>query len=144
LGCRDCGVGERGAEIDVHWSLAAEVQIGKPGLRASRRGTALLAVFAVLLQAILFAWHAHPLQPSLLGTSDVRAATAAAGHQTPATADDDCQICFALGHQSTAPVGFMAAVPRPDHVSLPLPAVEAVAAPLAAYLLFRSRAPPRA
>ncbi|HKM72098.1 MAG TPA: hypothetical protein VJX94_18910 [Stellaceae bacterium] len=116
----------------------------KPSPPAPRRGTALLAVFAILLQAVLFAWHHHPLPLSSQGVPIVLAAPAT-GHTAPVLADDDCPICFALSHHSAAPVDFPAAPPPPpDHASLSPATVEAILAPVASYFLFRSRAPPRA
>ena len=133
-----------GTEIDVCRRSASGVWTGKPGQRGPRRGIALLAVFAVFLQAMLFAWHSHPLAVASRGISGVPTATAAAEHQAPGTADDDeCQICFALGHHSAAPVDWVAAA-TPTHVSASPSATEATDVPLPPYLLFRSRAPPRA
>jgi hypothetical protein len=108
-----------------------------------RRGAALLGIFAIFLQATLFGWHHHPLPLSSRGAPAVLAAGVPAGHPTPLLTDDDCQICFALSHHSAAPVDFVAARVS-GHVLLHLPAVRSVVAPVASYLLFRSRAPPRA
>ena len=104
------------------------------------RGAALLAIFAILLQAALFGWHHHPFPLSSRGAPTVLVPT---DPSTPVLMDDDCQICFALSHHSVAPVDFVAP-PPPVRGSLPLTAVKAVLAPVAAFLLFRSRAPPRA
>jgi hypothetical protein len=105
--------------------------------KSPRRPAALLGIFAILLQAILFAWHHHPSPLS----SRVPVIAAAGGHETPASEDDECQICFALSYHSIAPIDFVVVPPRTD-VSLPAPTVQAVSAPVAPYLLFRSRAPP--
>jgi len=127
---------------EVRLNLAMGTWTAKPSLPAPRRGTALLAVFAILLQAILFAWHHHPLPLSSRGAPTVLAAPAT--DHTPVLADDDCPICFALSHHSAAPVDFPAALPAlPSHASLPPAIVEAILAPVASYVLFRSRAPPR-
>ncbi len=107
-----------------------------------RCGAALLGIFAILLQAMLFGGHHHSPLVSLPGVP-ANLATPATGHDAPALADNDCQICFALGHHSAAPVGFVAA-PLPAHVTLRTSAFGAVVYPGAPYLLFRSRAPPRA
>jgi hypothetical protein len=115
----------------------------RPRLPASRRGPALIAVFAILLQAALFAWHHHPLPLSSRGGSAVWALTAATGHGAPGLEDDDCQICFALSHHNAAPVDFFAPPPPGDNSALSV-AGQAFPARRAAYLLFRSRAPPRA
>jgi len=113
-----------------------------PKSPAPRRASALLGVFAILLQAALFAWHHHPLQLSSRGAPVILAAAPATGYPAPVLTDDDCQICFALSHHSAAPVDFVAA-PVSAPVPLRLAAVETVWAPLPSYILFRSRAPPR-
>jgi hypothetical protein len=87
---------------------------------------------------MLFAWHHHPLPLS----SGALVVAAAGGHETPASADDDCQICFSLGHHHAAPADSTAA-PSPACMLSPPTAVPAVLTPAADYLLFRSRAPPR-
>jgi hypothetical protein len=110
---------------------------------AARRRAALLGIFAMLLQAVLVAEHRHPLPVSSRDIPALLAAAPATGHVAPGRADNDCQICFALGHHSAAPVGFLAASP-PAHAPLHRSAFVAVVAPGASYLLFRSRAPPRA
>jgi hypothetical protein len=108
--------------------------------RSAPRGAALVAIFAILLQAALFGWHHHPFP---LSSRDAPTVLVPAGPSTPVLADDDCQICSALSHHSAAPVDFVVP-PAPVRGSSPLTAVEAVIAPVAAFLLFRSRAPPRA
>ena len=113
---------------------------GKSRSATPPRGAALLAIFAILLQAALFGWHHHPFPLSSRGAPTVLVPT---DPSTPVLMDDDCQICFALSHHSVAPVDFVAP-PPPVRGSLPLTAVKAVLAPVAAFLLFRSRAPPRA
>jgi len=113
---------------------------GKSRSATPPRGAALLAIFAILLQAALFGWHHHPFPLSSRGAPTVLVPT---DPSTPVLMDDDCQICFALSHHSVAPVDFVAP-PPPVRGSSPLTAVEAVLAPVAAFLLFRSRAPPRA
>jgi hypothetical protein len=132
-----------GDSTDVHPSVGTGILRGKPGVPGSRGGTALLGAFAILLQAALFGWHTHPLPLSSRGAPTLLAAAPASDHEIPAAADNDCQICFALGHQSAASIGF-AAVPPPIGAALPPTAVGTVVAPGAPYLHFRSRAPPRA
>jgi hypothetical protein len=127
----------------VHLGLAAGgLWTDKPGVPAPRRGAALLGIFAMLLQAVLFAEHRHLLPVSSQGAPALLCAAPATGPEAPARADNDCQICFALGHHSAAPVSFVAP-PEPAHAPLRASALGAVAAPGASYLLFRSRAPPR-
>ena len=115
----------------------------EPRVPAPRRGAALLGVFAILLQAALFAWHTHPHPLSWQGATTVLATAPAAGPEAPGRARDGCQICFTLSHHSAAPTHFVEARPI-AHAPLPAPALGDVAAPDAAFLLFRSRAPPRA
>ena len=127
---------------NVHLRCATGAWNRKPTLPTPRRAVALLGIFAILLQAELFAWHHHPLPLSLQGTPVVLAAAPASGQPAPALADKDCQICFALSHHNATPVDFVP-TPLPDPVRLQLSAVETVWAPLRSYVLFRSRAPPR-
>jgi hypothetical protein len=127
----------------VHLRLAAALWMDKPGTPALRRCAALLGIFAILLQAVLFAEHHHLLPVFSQGTPALLAAAPANGHDTPGRAGNDCQICFALAHHSAAPVVFVAASP-PIHTALRTSVIGAVVTPVASYLLFRSRAPPRA
>jgi len=127
----------------VHPSFAAGLWTDKPGVPAARRGAALLGIFAILLQAVLFAEHRHPLPVSSQSAPALSAAAPATGPEAPARADNDCQICFALAHHSAATLGFVTP-PQPAHAALPTAARGSVVAPSAPYLLFRSRAPPRA
>jgi hypothetical protein len=131
-----------GCEIDVPLNFFAEIRIPRP-CWALRRTTALLGIFAILLQAMLFAWHHHAHPLSSPGAPAVVAAAAATGDQIPASADDECQICFALTHHGAVPVDLFTPAPA-DHLPVLTPSAAAVAGPLAPYLLFRSRAPPRA
>jgi hypothetical protein len=125
----------------VRLGFATADRTGKSKSAAPRRGAALLGVFAILLQAALFAGHHHPLPLSSPGAPAVLAA--ATGQEAPELADDDCPICFALSHNSASPVDFLTP-PPPGQVALPAAAVAAVDASVAAFLHFRSRAPPRA
>jgi len=127
----------------VRLSLATVLWTGNPKLPTPRRSTALLGIFAILLQAALFGWHHHLLPLAASGARAVLAAHTSGGDPTPVQADDNCQICFALSHHGAAPVDFLAA-PVPSPIPLRLPAIETVSAPLPSYILFRSRAPPRA
>jgi hypothetical protein len=116
--------------------------IANPKLPRPRR-RALLGIFAILLQVALFGWHHHPLPLPSRGAPAVLVASPSAGHPTPILADDYCQICFALSHHAATPFNFLAA-PVSEPVPLRLAAVEPVRAHLPSYVLFRSRAPPRA
>ena len=130
-----------GRKVDVLLSVSARVRIGGAWW-TSRRKTALLGVFAIFFQAMLCAWHHHAYPLSPRSTPAVVALTTANDDHGPASADDDCQFCFALSHHSAAPVDFFAP-PLPGH--LPAREIQATAVTrlLASYLLFRSRAPPR-
>jgi hypothetical protein len=134
----------RTRQIDVHLGFFAGGRVGKPKLPVPRRGASLLGIFAILLQATLFAWHHHPF-PLSSRNAPVVVAAPVTSPEAPGQADTDCQICFALAHHSAAsPADFTAASP-PRHLLLRLPAIPTALAPAAAsYLLFRSRAPPRA
>ena len=114
-----------------------------PRLLTRRRTAALLGIFAILLQATLFAEHHHRLPFYSPGTPAVLMAASATGNDAPGAAERDCQTCVVLGHHSAAPVDFAAALP-PTHAALPPRVLEAVVTPVGSYLLFRSRAPPRA
>jgi hypothetical protein len=91
---------------------------------------------------MLFSEHRHSPPVSSRCAPAVVAADPATGHDAPAAVDNECQICFALGHHNAAPVGFIA-LPLPPHAALRTSALAAVVVPGALYLLFRSRAPPR-
>jgi hypothetical protein len=106
-----------------------------------RRAAALAGVVAILVQAILFAWHHHALPFSRSAASAGAIATAPASPVFPALADDDCQICFTLAHHGAAPVEFFAPS-LPQETPLLRAPLAAVGLPAARYSLFRSRAPP--
>jgi hypothetical protein len=128
----------------VYLRLATALWMDKPGMPALRRSAALLGIFAILIQAVLFAEHHHPLPVFSQGAPAPSAAAPATDHDAPGRAGDDCQICFGLAHHSAAPIVFAAASP-PTHTALRTSAIGAVVAPgVAPFLLFHSRAPPRA
>ena len=127
----------------MHRRLATALRMDKPGMPGPRRCAALLGIFAILLQAVLYAEHYHLLPAFSRGAPALLTAASATGADAPGRAGDDCQICFALGHHSAAPVGFVGVSP-PLHAALRTSALGTAAAPDAAYLLFHSRAPPRA
>ena len=67
---------------------------------------ALLGIATILFQAILFGWHHHEVAFARWGGS------AASLHNAteplaPAAAEDLCEICIALHHQSAAPLAFI-------------------------------------
>jgi hypothetical protein len=124
----------------VHLRFASRDWTSKSRSATPRRGAAFLGIFAILLQAALFGWHHHPLSLSARGAPTI---VAPVGPSTPVLTDDDCQICFALSHHAATPVDFVAA-PVSCPVPLRLAAGGTVWVPARSYVLFRSRAPPRA
>jgi len=120
--------------------LGADFSIFSRSRHTPRRFTALVAVFAVIFQALVFAWHHHELPFASRGAPVVVAA--AAGWAAPAFADRDCPICSAVAH-GAVPVELFATLLPEGSVQrrLPPPAPTDLRTP---YLLFRSRAPPRA
>ena len=130
-------------KINVRSRFAAKLTAQAPTLLTRRRTAALLGVFAILLQATLFAEHHHRLPFYSPGTPAVLMAASATGNGAPGAAERDCQICFVLAHHGAAPVDFAAALP-PAYAALPPRVLKAVVTPVTSYLLFHSRAPPRA
>ena len=74
---------------------------------AAPRAGAVTAVFALLLQALVFAWHAHPLAFSQAGQPSGLSAPSPASPLAPAATEDDCSICLTLQHFSSAPAVFV-------------------------------------
>jgi len=111
--------------------------------RTPRQAAALVGILATLFQAVLFAWHHHPLPFYARATTAVTTLAAPTVPVTPASADHDCEICFAISHHGTVPVDIYAAKP-PENAPLPQTQMATVEAPLTPYSLFRSRAPPAA
>jgi len=107
-----------------------------------RQIAALTGVAAILVQAILFAWHHHafPFHPHAASAATILAAPISPA--MPAADDHGCQICFTLSHHGAVPVDFFWAKPpeeRPLHQIRVAVAADPLLPP---YLLFRSRAPP--
>jgi hypothetical protein len=105
--------------------------------------TAFLGIFAILFQAVLFAWHHHTIVLPAQNTTAAGSQVVVSSDHFPAAADDDCALCFALAHHNVTPVDFFAA-PLGIRASQPQLLVAAASCPLPSYLLFRSRAPPPA
>lgn len=126
--------------MGVH--LSTGVRFGRARQRR-RRGCALFGAFAVLLQAVVFAWHHHPASFHVWSAGAVTTLVAPTAPVVPALADHDCEICFAVSHHGAVPVDIYAAKP-PENAPLPQTRMATVEAPLTPYSLFRSRAPPAA
>jgi hypothetical protein len=87
----------------------------------ARRRVALIGAVAILFQALLVGWHHHPL--ALPGHGGPAASLYSPTQPlAPSTAEDLCEICAALHHQSASPLAF-AAPPMPssaaDAIDLP-------------------------
>jgi hypothetical protein len=120
--------------------LSMGVRSGRARHRRCRAG-ALVGTFAILLQALLFAWHHHPASFHARSAGAVTTLVAPATPVMPASADRDCEICFALSHHGAVPVDFCAEK-LPENAPLPQTLIAAVEVPPTPYSLFRSRAPP--
>lgn len=104
-----------------------------------RQVAALTGALAILVQAVLFAWHQHALPYVSRGAPVV--AAAATGSATPVLADHDCPICFAVAHHGAVPVELFVPSP-PNERALQQRPPATLGNLCAPYLLFRSRAPP--
>jgi hypothetical protein len=122
--------------------VSAGLRISRPS-QARRRAAALVGVVAILFQAVFSSWHHHAHPLSLGGLSAGGFIVVANGEPVHQSADDDCPICFTLGHHTAVPIDFFA-VPSADHKPLPLLSGVAVTPSKPSYLLFWSRAPPLA
>ena len=106
------------------------------------RRIALVGIFAVLVQAVLFGWHHHEVPISAGGPQSVGSLVHHAP-LLPAAADDDCDICITLHHVGAAPLAIAA-------LAVPILAVAPALRPRPAVVrrdlsgIFRARAPPRA
>ena len=122
--------------------LSIGVRLGRARQR-ERRGCALVGMFAILLQAVLFAWHHHAASFHVRAAGAVTTVVAPTSPVMPALADHDCEICFALSHHGAVPVDLFLANPLADVLQCRsrLAAVDTSPAP---YILFQSRAPPLA
>lgn len=122
--------------------LSIGVRLGRARQRR-RRSCALVGTFAILLQAVLFAWHHHAASFHVRSGGAVTTLAAPTSPATPALGDHDCEICFALSHHGAVAVDHFWANP-PEHALLRRSRLAAVDASPAPYILFRSRAPPLA
>jgi hypothetical protein len=122
-------------------SFCLLVRNGKPR-GAPGRASAAVAIFALLLHAIVYAAHHHPLPFSPRHAPGLAGAAAGAGPDLPLSADRECQICFALGHHGAVPVDAFAAA-LPEEKPFEQIRTAAVSVSRLPYLLFQPRAPPR-
>jgi hypothetical protein len=121
--------------------LSIGIRLGRA--RQRRRGGALVGIFAILFQTVLFAWHHHPAPFHVRSAGAVTTLAAPTTPAMPALADHECEICFAISHHGAVPVSFLAAKP-PEHATLHRSRLVAVETSSALYILFQSRAPPLA
>jgi hypothetical protein len=126
--------------MGVHLSIG--VRLGR-ARQTRRRAYALIGTFAILFQAVLFAWHHHPASFHVRSAGALPTLAAPTSPVMPALADHDCEICFALSHHGAVPVDLFVAN-RPVHAPLPRSRLAAVDTSPAPYILFRSSAPPKA
>ena len=101
----------------------------------------MLAVYAILLQAVVFAWHQHALVFNSAGQPPVLSSQDRAAPLSSTTADEACELCAALHHLSGAPGEFIAVSPPPLAASRFAP-IEKARAGLVLTLAFHARAPP--
>lgn len=107
------------------------------------RRTALVGLFAVLFQAILFGWHHHPEHFAVAGQWPALSSPQSGAPLSPAAADDECELCAALHHLTSAPAEFILVASPPVQV---VPRIRFTAARRESFshLSFRARAPPLA
>ena len=111
-----------------------------PGMTARGR-VALIGVAAILLQALLFGWHHHGLR--LVVRGEPAASVSNPLRQVPAAvAEDNCEICAVLHHQSASPLAF-AAPPSPPAIASPIGLPNPVFLDRTDARGFHARAPPR-
>jgi hypothetical protein len=111
------------------------------GSRSKR--VALLGIFAIFFQAIMFGWHHHDLVFAEGGAALALSAPTSGSTNSPAADADECEICIALHHQAAAPMAFMVAA-VPGLAAAPRTQEDRAFFVLADYRAFDSRAPPRA
>jgi hypothetical protein len=79
---------------------------------------ALLGVFAILFQAILFGWHHHDLGFTARGTPLTLSAPGSGNSGSPGADAGGCEICIVLHHQAAAPLAFMVPLTPADTASV--------------------------
>jgi hypothetical protein len=108
---------------------------------ARRRSSALLGVYAILLQAAVFVWHQHALVFNSAGQPPGLSSQDRAAPLSSTTADETCELCAALHHLSGAPGEFVAVSP-PSLAASRFAPIEKARSGLVRTLAFNARAPP--
>src|SRR5947209_5023253 len=62
-----------------------------------------LGLYAILLQAVLFAWHHHPATFAARGEAPTFQALGSNAPVSSTTAEEACELCAALHHLTGAP-----------------------------------------
>jgi hypothetical protein len=105
------------------------------------RASVAVAIFAMLLQAIVFAWHHHALSFASR-QSPIVASVATTGPDAPLSADHECRICSAIGHHHGAFPVDVVATGQPEGEPVKRLRAGTVSVALLSYFLFQPRAPP--
>jgi hypothetical protein len=79
----------------------------------SLKRAALLGVFAILFQALVFGWHHHDLTLAARGASPALSAPASGSTGSPTADADECEICIVIHHQAASPLAFIIALAPP-------------------------------
>ena len=108
-----------------------------------RHRIALIGVFAVLLQAVLFGWHHHPVRFATGERWPMLSSPSSSAPLSPGAAEDECELCAALHYLTAAPAEIILAALPPAAASVSLPA-ETIRLNRCGALAFRARAPPLA
>ena len=108
-----------------------------------RQLPALIGVFAILLQAVSFGWHHHPVQFGAGEPWPSLSSQQGSAPLSPATAEDECELCAALHYLTAAPAEFFLAA-LPPGAALPASPAAPVRLDRSSSLSFRARAPPLA
>jgi hypothetical protein len=106
-----------------------------------RGRVALIGVAAILFQALVFGWHHHGLAWAARGGPAASFYDASRPLPT-AVAEDICEICAVLHHQSASPLAF-AAPPAPPATASAVTPPARIFRGRASTRGFHARAPPR-
>jgi hypothetical protein len=108
-----------------------------------QRHAAGVGIFAILLQALLFGWHHHAEHFSVTGQWPMLSVSAPSAPLSPATTEDECELCAALHYLTAAPGEFILAGAPSSGTLLPPQLVQARPGRQPRFS-FRARAPPLA